>query len=55
MVLGTYGMIMGITAENISQMVDEIFNDYIRRQGYVEPLAAKFCNGTKTPRLPEIF
>ena len=32
--------------ENISQMVDEIFNDYIRRQGYVEPLAAKFCNGT---------
>ena len=32
--------------ENISQMVDEIFNDYIRRRGYVEPLAAKFCNGT---------
>ena len=32
--------------ENISQLVDEIFNDYIRRQGYVEPLAAKFCNGT---------
>jgi peptidoglycan hydrolase-like protein with peptidoglycan-binding domain len=32
--------------ENISQVVDEIFNDYIRRQGYVEPLAAKFCNGT---------
>ena len=32
--------------ENISQMVDEIFNDYIRRQGFVEPLAAKFCNGT---------
>lgn len=32
--------------ENISQIVDEIFNDYIRRQGYIEPLAAKFCNGT---------
>ena len=32
--------------ENISQMVDEIFNDYIRRKGFVEPLAAKFCNGT---------
>lgn len=32
--------------ENISQLVDEIFNDYIRRQGYIEPLAAKFCNGT---------
>ena len=34
--------------ENISQVVDEIFNDYIRRQNYVEPLAAKFCNGTTT-------
>ena len=34
--------------ENISQVVDEIFNDYIRRQGFVEPLAAKFCNGTTT-------
>ena len=34
--------------ENISQMVDEIFNNYIRRQGYVEPLSAKFCNGTTT-------
>ena len=32
--------------ENISQVVDEIFNDYIRRQGFVEPLSAKFCNGT---------
>ncbi len=32
--------------ENISQIVDEIFNDYIRRQGFLEPLAAKFCNGT---------
>ena len=32
--------------ENISQVVDEIFNDYIRRKGFVEPLAAKFCNGT---------
>ena len=34
--------------ENISQMVDEIFNSYIRRTGFVEPLAAKFCNGTTT-------
>ncbi len=34
--------------ENISQVVDEIFNNYIRRQGYVEPLSAKFCNGTTT-------
>ena len=34
--------------ENISQVVDEIFNDYIRRRGFVEPLSAKFCNGTTT-------
>jgi peptidoglycan hydrolase-like protein with peptidoglycan-binding domain len=34
--------------ENISQIVDEIFNDYIRREGFVEPLSAKFCNGTTT-------
>ncbi len=32
--------------ENISELVDEIFNTYIRRQGFVEPLAAQFCNGT---------
>ena len=32
--------------ENISQLVDELFNTYIRRIGFVEPLAAKFCNGT---------
>ena len=32
--------------DNISRIVDDIFNDYIRRQGFVEPLAAKFCNGT---------
>ena len=34
--------------ENISQVVDEIFNTYIRRIGFVEPLSAKFCNGTTT-------
>lgn len=34
------------TFENIDAIVDNIFNDYIRRQGFVEPLAAKFCNGT---------
>ena len=32
--------------ENISALVDELFTDYLRRQGFVEPLAAKFCNGT---------
>lgn len=34
------------TFENIDAIVDDIFNSYIRRQGFVEPLAAKFCNGT---------
>lgn len=34
------------TFENIDALVDDIFNNYIRRQGFVEPLAAKFCNGT---------
>lgn len=32
--------------ENISDLVDELFNDYLRRPNFVEPLAAKFCNGT---------
>ena len=31
--------------ENISAIVDEIFNSYIRRIGYVEPLFAEFCDG----------
>ena len=34
--------------ENIEQLVDELFTTYIRRIGFVEPLAAKFCNGTTT-------
>ena len=32
--------------ENISELVDQIFNDYLRRENFIEPLAAKFCNGT---------
>lgn len=32
--------------ENVVRIVDELFNDYLRRPGFVEPLAAKFCNGT---------
>ena len=32
--------------DNISRLTDELFNDYLRRPGFVEPLAAKFCNGT---------
>ena len=32
--------------DNVSRLVDNLFNDYLRRPGFVEPLAAKFCNGT---------
>lgn len=32
--------------ENISRLVDDLFNDYLRRPEFVEPLAAKFCSGT---------
>lgn len=32
--------------QNVSEIVDELFNDYIRRQGSIEPLFAQFCNGT---------
>ncbi len=32
--------------ENVAVLVDELFNDYLRRPGFVEPLAAQFCNGT---------
>ena len=34
--------------QNISYLVDELYNDYIRRQGSVEPLFSAFCNGTTT-------
>lgn len=34
--------------QNISYLVDELFNDYVRRQGTVEPLFTSFCNGTTT-------
>lgn len=32
--------------ENISRIVDEIFNEYISRINFVEPLLAQYCNGT---------
>lgn len=32
--------------ENISNIVDDIFNDYVVRQGTVQPLFTQFCNGT---------
>ena len=31
--------------ENISDIVDEMFNSYIRKNGNVEPLFAEFCDG----------
>lgn len=31
---------------SIERIVDEIFNTYARRSGTLEPLPAKFCNGT---------
>lgn len=32
--------------DNISALVDELFDDYISREGAVEPLFAQYCNGT---------
>ncbi|MBP3555953.1 MAG: peptidoglycan-binding protein [Clostridia bacterium] len=34
--------------ENISRIVDEIFNDYITREGNIEPLFALYCDGVET-------
>lgn len=31
---------------NISQLVDDIFNTYIRKKGTVNPFYAEYCNGT---------
>jgi peptidoglycan hydrolase-like protein with peptidoglycan-binding domain len=33
--------------DNISRIVDEIFDSYIRRQGTVEPLFAAYCDGVR--------
>ena len=32
--------------ENISRIVDELFNDYVVKQGTVNPFFTQFCNGT---------
>lgn len=32
--------------ENISQIVDEIFNSYVVEQGTIQPYFTQFCNGT---------
>ncbi len=31
---------------NISLIVDNVFNDYLRRQGNINPFFAQYCNGT---------
>lgn len=31
---------------NVSQIVDETFNDYVVRQGNIQPLFTQYCNGT---------
>ncbi len=33
--------------ENISVLVDELFDSYIRREGNIEPLFAEFCDGVE--------
>ena len=32
---------------NISEIVDDIFNSYIKRKAYIEPLFATFCDGVE--------
>lgn len=32
---------------NVSKIVDEIFDSYIKRQGFIEPLYAQFCDGVE--------
>ncbi len=32
--------------ENVSEIVDELFNDYIAKGSGIEPYISKFCNGT---------
>lgn len=34
--------------ENISRIVDDIFNDYVVKQGTVQPYFTQYCNGTTT-------
>ena len=31
--------------ENIAVIVDDLFNDYIRREGQIQPLFAQYCAG----------
>ncbi len=33
--------------ENVGQIVDDIFDEYLRRQGNIEPLFAQYCDGVR--------
>lgn len=33
--------------ENVGRIVDEIFDSYVRRQGFVEPLFTSYCDGIR--------
>ncbi len=33
--------------DNVQEIVDEIFNNYIRRRGSIEPLFAQYCDGVE--------
>lgn len=35
-----------VVFENVREIAGELFNDYLRRRGSVEPLFAQYCNGT---------
>lgn len=36
------------TFASIDEVVDDVFGTYIRRDGYIEPLAAKYCDGVES-------
>lgn len=36
------------TFASIDEVVNDVFSTYIRREGYIEPLAAKYCDGSET-------
>ena len=38
--------IISMVVMSLYNIVDEIFNDYVVRQGTVQPLFTTFCNGT---------
>lgn len=38
----------GAVFENISTLVEDVFTNYIRRMGFVEPLFAAYCDGIRT-------